>query len=360
MRLAIVLVHYHTPTLAAAAVEALRRSVEEAGLDAAADVEWLLVDNGSDDAGRALLESLPVLRIDPGTNLGYAGGVNLGVARSSARQILLMNPDVLVLPGCLSALLAALDAGAGVAGPQSFWDEERRLLIPPAEPRSRRDEIAALLAGRGPGLAQRARRRWRRHARRHWQARGPLPSWTLSGSLLALRREAWDRIGPFDQAFPLFFEETDWLLRAHRQGVPIWYVPAAEAVHLHGRSAVGEPRSNQWFEESARRFRERWYGVWFADLLEALARRLPGRPDLREEAPATGLDLSGFPFPLWIEVSPNPVGFPAAAEHLVKPPAGVWRLPAEVARRLAGSQVAIQVADGTGRERGRYTMSVQV
>src|SRR5215213_7936049 len=119
MRLAIVLVHYHTPALAAAAVEALRRSVEEAGLDAAADVEWLLVDNGSDEAGRALLESLP------------------------ARQILLMNPDVLVLPGCVPALLAALGAGAGVAGPQSFWDEERRLLLPPAEPRSRRDEIAA-------------------------------------------------------------------------------------------------------------------------------------------------------------------------------------------------------------------------
>jgi N-acetylglucosaminyl-diphospho-decaprenol L-rhamnosyltransferase len=358
MRLAIVLVHYHTPALAAAAVEALRRSVEEAGLDADADVEWLLVDNGSDDAGRALLESLPVRRIDPGTNLGYAGGVNLGVARSSAGQILLMNPDVLVRPGCVPALLAALDAGAGIAGPQSFWDEERRLLLPPAEPRSRRDEIAALLAGRGPRLAERARRRWRRHARRHWQARGPLPSWTLSGSLLALRREAWDRTGPFDPAFPLFFEETDWLLRAHRKGVPVCYVPAAEAVHLHGRSAVGEPRSSQWFEESARRFRERWYGVWFADLLEALARRLPARPDPREEAPAAGLDLSGFRFPLWIELSPNPAGFPAAAERLAAPVAGGWRLPGEVVERIAGTRLAVQVVDDAGRELARYLLRV--
>jgi GT2 family glycosyltransferase len=356
MRLSIVLVHYHTPACAAEAVEALRRSVEAAGLDPEGEVEWLLVDNGSDEAGRALLESLPVERIDPGANLGYAGGVNLGAARSRAGRLLLMNPDVLVLPGCVSALLEALEAGAAVAGPQSFWDRGRRLLLPPAEPRSRRDEIAALLAGRGPHAAERARRRWRRHARRHWQARKPLPSWTLSGSLLALKREVWDRVGPFDDGFPLFFEETDWLLRVRRHGFPAWYVPAAEAVHLHGRSAVAEPRSRQWFEESARRFRERWYGVWFADLLETLDRRLPRRPDPRPEAPDPGLDLSGFPFPLWIEVSPNPTGFPAAAERLEAPGPGGWRLPDEVVARIAGSQWAVQVVDDEGRELARYLM----
>lgn len=352
MRLAIVLVHYHTPALAADAVAALRQDVERAGLDPSTDVEWLLVDNGSDAAGRTLLESLPVQRIDPGSNLGYAGGVNLGVARSHAERILLMNPDVLVLPGCVAALLSALEAGAAVAGPQSYWDQERRMLLPPAEPRSRRDELSALLAGRG------ARQRWRRHARRHWQARQPLPSWTLSGSLLALRREAWGQVGPFDEGYPLFFEETDWLLRVRRHGLPAWYVPAAEAVHLHGQSAVAEPRSRQWFEESARRFRERWYGVWFTDLLERLAGRLSRHSEPRQEAPAAGLDLAGFPFPLWIEVSPNPTGFPAAAERLDAPPAGGWRLPAEVVERIAGSELAVQVVDERGRELAKYRMTV--
>lgn len=356
MRLSIVLVHYHTPALAAAAVEALRQSVEAAGLDPDGEVECLLVDNGSDAEGRALLESLPVRRIDPGRNLGYAGGVNLGVAQSKGERIVLMNPDVLVLPGCIGALLAALDAGAAVAGPQSFWDRERRLLLPPAEPRSRRDEIASLLAGRGPRKAEQARRRWRAHARRHWLARQPLPSWTLSGSLLAVRREAWERAGPFDEGFPLFFEETDWLLRVQQRGLPAWYVPAAEAVHLHGRSSAAEARSRQWFEESARRFRERWYGVWFADLLETLDRRLPRRPDPRPEAPAT-LDLSGFPHPLWIEVSPNPAGFPAAAERLETSGPGGWRLPDEVVERIAGSEWTIQIVDDAGRELAWYRLT---
>ncbi len=177
--------------------------------------------------GRARLASLPIERIDPGTNLGYAGGVNLGMARSDAEMVVLMNPDVMVLPGCVPALLDALRNGAAVAGPRFYWDGGRRLLQPPAEVRTRREELTRLLAGKSPGGAARARRRWRRHARRHWEAREPLPSHDLSGSLLALRRSAWEAVGPFDEGFQLYFEETDWLLRAERLGLSGRYVPAS-------------------------------------------------------------------------------------------------------------------------------------
>ncbi|HEX7181303.1 MAG TPA: glycosyltransferase [Thermoanaerobaculia bacterium] len=351
MRLAVILVHYHTPELAAAAVEALRRDAQ--GLD----VEWLLIDNGSDEPGRALLESLPVERIDPGTNLGYAGGVNLGVARSSAEMVVLMNPDVLVLPGCLPALAGALRDGAAIAGPRFFWDSGQRMLLPPAEPRTRRDEILALLARRGPEWGARARRRWRRHARRHWQARQPLPSDALSGSLLALRRSAWERVGPFDEGFRLYFEETDWLARARRRGLPAWYVPASRAVHLHDQSAMREPRSREWFEESARRFRELHYGAWFAGLLEGLDRRLPARSaPLLAEMPPDGLDLSRFRFPLWVEVSPNPTGFPAAAELLAEAPEQPWSLAPEIAGRLPAGELIVQVTGAGGRELDRRVL----
>lgn len=324
MRLALILVHYHTPELAAEAVEALRADVT--------DAEWLLVDNGSDAAGRALLESLPVRRIDPGTNLGYAGGVNLGVARSTAEAVVLMNPDVLVLPGCIPALLDRLEAGAAVAGPAFWWDRGRRMLLPPAEERGRWAELV------------RSRSRWRRHARRHWEARAPIPSWSLSGSLLAVRRDAWERVGPFDEGFRLFFEETDWLLRAKRLGLRSEYVPGAEAIHLYNRSAAQEPRSRQWFEESARRFRRLHYGSGFSWLLERMPERpAPELPVLEEVPVEPGV---------WVEVSPNPEGFPAAAERISAP--GLWRLPEEIAGRLEGSWVA-QVTDGEGREllRGR-------
>jgi GT2 family glycosyltransferase len=342
MRIAVILVHYRTPALAAAAVEALQKDAAASGLE----IEGLLIDNGSDEAGRALLESLPFERIDPGSNLGYAGGVNLGVARSRSDWIVLMNPDVLVLPGCLNTLIETLKAGAAIAGPRFYWDRGCRLLLPPAEERSRMAELLALLATRGERWARRARRRWRRHARRHWEAKAPLASYALSGSLIALTREAWRKVGPFDEAYRLYFEETDWLRRAERLGLPARYVPAAAAIHLHGRSAVQEPRSNAWFEESARRFRRLHYGAWFAAVLERLDRALPGRA----EAPPPGMDLARLRFPLWIEASPNPAGFPAVTERLAEAPRGGWSLPEEIIERLAGAPLTLRVVDDAGGE----------
>lgn len=354
MRLAVILVHYHTPGLAAAAVEALRADLAAAGLAA----EWLLVDNGSDAAERSRLESLGVRRIDPGTNLGYAGGVNLGMSSCKAEAVVLMNPDVLVLPGCVPALLGRLQAGAAVAGPAFFWDRGRRLLLPPGEARGRREALLAVLAGRDERWAARARRHWRRHARRHWESRAPLASHALSGGLLAIQRSAWERVGPFDEGFKLFFEETDWLLRAGRGGLRSEYVPAAEAVHLYHQSAAAEPRAGQWFEESAQRFRRLHYGPWFASVLEALARRMPERRESDLPAlPESGLDLPRqADYPLWIEVSPNLAGFPAAAERIERPE-GVWRLPEEIARRLPGAAWRIQVTDRHGRELCRRSLT---
>ena len=346
MRLAIVLVHYHTPELLAESVAALRADLAAAGREA----EWLLVDNGSDEAGRALLATLPVTRLDPGRNVGYAGGVNRGVAATRGDVVFLMNPDVLVLPGCAAALLQEIGRGAAIAGPRFFWDRGRRLVLPPAEVRTRRAEVAALLARRGGRWAARARRSWRRHARRHWEAERPLASHALSGSLLAVRRSAWERVGLFDEGYPLYFEETDWLLRARRHGLAARYVPAAQAVHLYGRSAAREPRSREWFEESACRFRRRHYGPWFEPFLARLDRRT-GETPIPAPAPAAGLDLASFAgeLPLWVEVSPNLGGFPAAAE-LVRSPAARWTLPEEIRSRWEGSPLAARVVDRRGRE----------
>jgi GT2 family glycosyltransferase len=161
MDLAIILVHYHTPELAAEAVEALRRSLGEPAL-AGISSEIVLVDNGSDTAGRELLDALPVRRIDPGCNLGFGGGINRGVVETVAERSVVLNPDVLVEPGCLTGLLAELETGAAVAGPRFYLDRGRRFRIPPTEPRTRLWELFTSLADRGAPWTPRARRVWRR------------------------------------------------------------------------------------------------------------------------------------------------------------------------------------------------------
>jgi GT2 family glycosyltransferase len=353
MQLGIVLVHYHTPELLARAVAALRADIGASGLDA----ELLVVDNGSDAAARTRISGLDVKCLSPATNLGYAGGVNLGFSNTRAETLVLMNADVEVLPGCLSALTAALEGGAAAAGPRFYWERDKRLMLPPTEERSRRVELLKRLASHGDGTAGWARRRWRRHARRHWLARRPFPSLTLSGALLAVRRDAWQTVGPFDEGFALYFEETDWLRRLHGKRLMACYVPAASAVHRYNQSAAREPRAAQWFAESSRRFENRHYGSWYTALKDRLPdhgiSRLTEPPRLGPGVPAIDVGGAGRPEGrVWLEVSPSRMGFPAAAA-IVDAESREWRLPSEVWEHLPPGTYYLQIVDDAGNERAR-------
>jgi GT2 family glycosyltransferase len=367
MHVSAIIVHYRAPELAAAAAAAVADDCRVSG------IRWeiLVVDNGRSARDRALLterlqdrlRDQPWRLLDPGENLGYAGGLRYGVDASSGDGLLLMNPDVLVRPGCISALIHALGAGADAAGPRFYWDRGARMLLPPAEERTHTAEILSRLARPSPAVARAMRRRWRRHARRHWQARETIESEALSGALLAVRRATWNELGPFDEAFRLYFEETDWLRRLTRRGGAAVYVPTAEAVHLYDRSASTEPRSSAWFRESQELFQRRWYGDGFARMLSLLD-RLPERlrPEISaapatEGAPTIDLPLPPGPEPpAWVELSPSPLGVPAAAEPLeaervaAGPGTLRWSLPEEIWHRLPAGRYRVQASTTSGDE----------
>lgn len=318
-------------------------------------LDGVVIDNSGELTPVELPAGLRLLA--PGRNLGYAGGVNRGLEATDAELAVVLNPDVRVLPGCLAALLEALAAGAAAAGPLFCWDDAGAYLLPPTERRDRLSELLAALARRGEGWARLARRRWRRHARRAWEATAPVVSSELSGALLALRRSAWSAVGPFNEGFALYFEETEWLLRLRDAGLVSRLVPAARAVHLHARSTLQEPRAEDWFAASSRRFRRLRFGDRFARLLEALG---PARPRLSPARPRLPRDASGAPLvPLeapWLELSPDPRGFPAAARRGAA--AGEPLFPAELGERLPPGAWTIRAVDARGRELAAWELGL--
>jgi GT2 family glycosyltransferase len=74
--------------------------------------ELLVVDNGS--AGP--LELGPARLLGGGVNRGFAAGVNLGVGAAAADRLLILNPDLEVLPGALDELVAGFEALPQAAG----------------------------------------------------------------------------------------------------------------------------------------------------------------------------------------------------------------------------------------------------
>ncbi len=342
----VIIVHYHAAELVREAVDALQRDAAGSGLT----VNIVVSDNGSTPEERALLCSLDVRYLPTGSDAGYAGGANYAFPSTTADMVILMNEDVLVLPGCLRELRAVLQSGAAAAGPEFCWDRDQIFLLPCTEERTRGNELLKVSGRRSLERLQTARQRWRHHARRHWQAAEPLTTTALSGALIAFRRDTWDAVGPWDEHYQMYFDENDWLNRIESAGLRSVYVPAAKAIHLHNPKLASDPDRSEWANESFLRFGNRYYGETFMRRLFRLGSRPCVVPDWKASA-MTGIDLPGDGrWPLWVEVTPSPFGFPAAATQIVDPATKRWEMPPLRGLDFLSGTLFVQLVDDTGRE----------
>jgi GT2 family glycosyltransferase len=67
--------------------------------------------------------------------------------------------------------------------------------------------------------------------------RGPVEVETVVGAFMLIRKEAWDTLGGLDERYFLFFEETDFCLRARRHGQHVFHLPDVCVWHGQGRTA---------------------------------------------------------------------------------------------------------------------------
>jgi hypothetical protein len=61
----------------------------------------------------------------------------------------------------------------------------------------------------------------------------------VMGACMLVRREAIDAVGPLDEDFFLFSEETDWCYRFRQAGWEVLFFPGAECVHVGGAAHGG-------------------------------------------------------------------------------------------------------------------------
>ena len=182
--------------------------------------EVIVVDNASIDGGAAQVTaqfSQVRLLMQP-VNLGFAGGVNTGMAAAHHDLFVLVNQDCLVEPGWLDALVSGLDAdgGYGIAGctilnaDGSINHAGATIDLPLAFGRHLTDRCVDT----------------------------PRPADYVTGAIFAVRRTTWNAIGAMDEGFyPAYFEETDYCFRARRHGIAVGYVPRARARHLFSSRA---------------------------------------------------------------------------------------------------------------------------
>lgn len=215
----------------------LRTIFTHAG-DASLDV--VVVDNGSTDGTRALVETeFPAARVVESENHGFAHANNRGARTSNARYVLFLNPDTEVVDGSFGELVAAMDErpDVGLAGVRqvsadgTLWPTIRYF------PSVARALGEALLSERWP-----RRPVWsgERELDLSLYEREVECDWT-AGSFMFARRDALLSAGLLDERFFIYSEEPDLCLRLLRAGWRTVHLPDMTIVH-HAEKAGLRPR----------------------------------------------------------------------------------------------------------------------
>lgn len=200
----------------------------------------VVVDNASGDGSAEAIADwlaeqpagLPVTLVRSATNSGFSGGHNQGINHVAAEFYLVLNSDAILHPGfCRSILDAArADSRAGLLAPRLEYDDGAQQISCFRVP----TPWSELIRGAATGPVTKALQRYDVPL-----DMPPTPEeidW-VSFACILLRGDMIRRIGLMDDGFFLYFEDTEYCLRAKRAGWDIRYVPDARAVHYRGGSA---------------------------------------------------------------------------------------------------------------------------
>ena len=194
--------------------------------------QWLVVDNGSrDGTPDEIAAAFPGVRLFRERNRGFAAGNNVALPHARGRYVLLMNPDVEIRDGTLADLVAAMDARpeVGLASVRQYATDGTLLASIRRFPTPARGFGEALGAG-GIGALARFQEldtdfgRYDEERSADW----------LVGAFLVARREAVTQVGPLDERFFLYAEETDWCRRFRRHGWDVRHLPHVTITHHEG------------------------------------------------------------------------------------------------------------------------------
>lgn len=212
------------------------RSVERSILSGESEI--IVVDNASSDGSADYIESLfpKVKLIRAKENLGFAKANNLAAQEAKGEYLLFLNPDTIVSEDTLGACAAFLDSNlkAGAIGVQmlnsdgSFAPESRRSLPTLFVSFCKMSGLCRLFP---------ESKRLGRYYLGYLDRRDKNRIEVVSGAYIMLRKELFNTIGGFDQAFFMYGEDIDLSYRILQEGYQNWYLPV-KIIHYKGESTV--------------------------------------------------------------------------------------------------------------------------
>ncbi|PIR58676.1 MAG: hypothetical protein COU69_04580 [Candidatus Pacebacteria bacterium CG10_big_fil_rev_8_21_14_0_10_56_10] len=234
-RLEVLVVDNNSTDQTAAAVAAFQRSVSGGA------------DSGRPASAVSVRTATTLSWLPQRHNRGFAGGCNHGIARARAQQVLVLNPDTVVAPDFAQPLVRAMLADDQLAACQPsvyLLDERRRLNLTGKETQY---------------LGLDWIRDYRAPAGRAKRAGKKLVS--VSGSGVLLRKTMFDRVGGFDDAYFMYYEDTDLSWRLRLAGYRLRFVPASRLYHAYRYRPTADSASLTFNDKLYWAERNRWLTI---------------------------------------------------------------------------------------------------
>jgi GT2 family glycosyltransferase len=204
-------------------------------------METLVVDNASDDHTAEMVQTrFPWVKlIRSSENLGFSRGNNLGIRQCQGRYIALVNPDVIVFPGCLDALADFLDQNpkVGNVGPRVFEPDMSQQSTCRRFPTLWNNFCSAT------GLATKFKNS-RFFAGEHmfyFPHDRTMKVDVVVGCFSFIRRETFDAVGLLDEKLFMYGDDVDWCRRCWKAGWEVVFFPGAQAIHDRGKTTAPYP-----------------------------------------------------------------------------------------------------------------------
>ena len=186
------------------------------------DVDVIVVDNASEDGSADAVAASGAEVIRNERNLGYAGGMNVGIQRALERgadAVLLLNNDVELDPGAVQGLVAAVEDAGAVCPVIVFADDPERVWYSGAAFNPRRGYNGRHKTDRITQIRETER---------------------ICGAAVLIPREVVEQVGAFDEQRFAYHEDADWSLRASMQGLRLLVAPDSTVRHKVSASTGGE------------------------------------------------------------------------------------------------------------------------
>jgi GT2 family glycosyltransferase len=251
----------------------------------------VVADNASTDESVSIAteSAVPAKVVRLAHNAGYAAGINAGIVLldlDDLDAVFVINPDCQLRPGCLQTLAAALgEPGRGIAAPRLVNPDGTLQPTLRRTPTIGRALAEAVIGGERAGRIGTLGELVFDPAEHD---RAGTAAW-VTGAAMLISACCIADVGPWDESFLLYSEETEYCLRAADAGWSTWYEPEAVVEHIGGESATDPGLAALAAVNKVRLFRRRhgqpaatayYLTVVFGEALRALAGRRTHRAAL--------------------------------------------------------------------------------